>query len=215
MGRATAWSQWRRRFGDLALVLAAAKSVDLDAYFLALAHVLQLGLLVVGRDPEVVERDDGHKVLTHADVAANGDVFLVDDAGDGRDDLGVAEVQLGLLQLGPVLLDVGTGSFGAGLLHLKLLGAVLLRLLRVGTGGGEARLCLAHLSLLTDDVLLRLKQGGVGGCGCRNSLVKLLLADDVLGDKGGVAVNVELSLESVCLLLIDASLGSSHSLHGL
>ena len=108
--------------------LAAAESVDLDGDFLAGMHVCELGFLEVGGDPEVGQGDDGEEVLTDAEVGAYLHILFVDDAGGGSGDVGVAEVQQGLIDLGLGLLDVGEGGVGLGLLRPYLVGAVFDRL---------------------------------------------------------------------------------------
>ena len=111
--------------GDLAVELAAAEGVDLRCDVLAGTHLGELGLLEVGGDPEVGERDDGEEVLADAEVRADLHVLFVDDAGGGGGDVGVAEVEQRLIDLGLGLLDVSHGGVGLGLLGPDLVGAVL------------------------------------------------------------------------------------------
>ena len=87
--------------------------------------MLELGLLEVRGHPEVGQRDDGQEVLTDAEVGAHLHILLVDDAGGGGGDVGVAEVEQRLIDLGLGLLDVGEGGVGLGLLRPYLIGAVL------------------------------------------------------------------------------------------
>ncbi len=51
------------------------------------------------------------------EVGADLNVLLVDDAGGGGGDVRVAEVELGLIDLGLGLLDVGESGVGLGLLE--------------------------------------------------------------------------------------------------
>ena len=87
--------------GDAALVLApAAVHVHLAAHPMADAQVRQLSLLEVGIDPDLRERADGHQALPRLDVVAGVDVAAGHHAVDLADDVAVAEVQLGLIQVG-------------------------------------------------------------------------------------------------------------------
>ena len=96
--------------GDAALVLTpAAVHVDLAAHSLADAQVRELGLLEVGIDPDLGERADGHQALPRLDVVAGVDVAAGHHAVDLADDVAVAEVQQGLIQVGAGLEELGLG----------------------------------------------------------------------------------------------------------
>ena len=70
--------------------------------------MLELRLFEIGGDPDFIERDDGQQLLAGLDIHADDD-GLVHLAADRRDDFGVLQVQLGLLQSGALLLHVGHG----------------------------------------------------------------------------------------------------------
>ena len=96
--------------GDAALeLMPAAVHVDLAAHALADAQVGQLSLLEVGVDPDLGERADGHQALPGLDVVAGVDVAAGDHAVDLADDVAVAEVQLGLVQVALGLEELGLG----------------------------------------------------------------------------------------------------------
>ena len=71
------------------------------------AQTGQLGLLEIGVDPDFRERADGHQALPRLDVVAGVDVAAGDYAVDGGDDVAIAEIQLGLIQVAAGLLEVG------------------------------------------------------------------------------------------------------------
>ena len=88
--------------GDPALeLLAAAVHVHLAPHPLADPQVGQLRLLEIGVDPDLRERADGHQALPRLDVVAGVDVPAGHHAVDLADDVAIAEVQLGLLQVAP------------------------------------------------------------------------------------------------------------------
>ena len=104
---------------------AAAEGVNFDGDFLAGTHSGELGLFEVCRDPEVGQGDNGEQILADAEVGAYLHVLFVDDAGGGRGDVGVAEVEQGLIDLGLGLFDVSQRGVGFGLLRADLVGACL------------------------------------------------------------------------------------------
>ncbi len=75
------------------------------------------------------------EILPDAEICAHLDVLFVDNAVGGGGDVGVAEVELSLIDLGLCLLDVSHGSVGFGLLGANLIGTGL-----DGLGRLEARL---------------------------------------------------------------------------
>ena len=91
--------------------------------FLTGMHLRELRFLEVSCHPEVGERNDGQEILPDAEVRANLDVLFVDDAGGGGGDVGVAEVELSLIDFGLCLFDVRHGSVGLRLLGADLVGA--------------------------------------------------------------------------------------------
>ena len=96
--------------GDAALVLAPAPvHVDLAAHPMADAQVRELSLLEVAIDPDLGERADGHQALPHRDVVSGVDVAAGHHAVDLADDVAVAEVQQGLIQVGAGLEELGLG----------------------------------------------------------------------------------------------------------
>ncbi len=166
-----------------------------------------LGLLKVGGDPEVVERNDGKDVLAGGEVGAGNDALLVDDAGRGGLDLGIAKVELGLIDSGLGLGDGCVGGAGTGLLDLHLLRRVPGGLLGLRLRGGETGLGLVDGVLLRGRLRLGLSERGLGGVGGGDGSVELLLGDDVLLHERGVAVDVELGLGGISLGLSDAGFG--------
>ena len=101
--------------GDAALeLLPPAVHVHLAAHPLADAQVGQLGLLEVGVDPDFGERADGHQALPRLDVVAGVDVAAGHHAVDLADDVAVAEVQLGLIQVALGLHELRLGLLDGG-----------------------------------------------------------------------------------------------------
>ena len=86
-----------------------AVHVDLAAHALADAQIGELGLLEVGIDPDLGERADGHQALPGLDVVAGVDVAASDDAVDLGDDVAIAKVQLGLVEVALSLFQLGFG----------------------------------------------------------------------------------------------------------
>ena len=195
--------------------LAAAEGVDLDGDFLTGTHSCELSLLEVGGDPEVRQRDDGEEILPDAEVGAYLHVLFVDDSGGGGGDVGVAEVECGLINLGLGLLDVSHGGVRFGLLGADLIGAGLDRLGRLIARLREFLKGLGDLGLAGDLVGFGLEDGGlVGGIGCNRGVI-LLLGDDVLLDERGVALDVQTGFDGVGLGGGDAGFGSLLLLAGL
>ena len=76
-----------------------------------------LGLLEVGGDPEISERDDGEEVLAELRLPPTWTFFLLTMPVVGAVIMRVAEVELGLIDTGLGLLDVGESGVGVGLLE--------------------------------------------------------------------------------------------------
>src|SRR5262245_13050801 len=104
---------------DVTLELAAAAiHVHLAAHLLADAQVRQLRFLEVGIDPDFRERADSHQTLPHGDVVAGVDVTAGHHAIDLAEDVAVAQVQLGLVQIALGLEELGLALFdGRGALN--------------------------------------------------------------------------------------------------
>ena len=138
-------------------------------------------------------RNEGDQVLPDADVLAHFDVLRGDDPVHRRDDFGVAQVELRLVQLGTRLLHLRCRLVGFRLLHRYLLGR--------GTGIALCSLRCNRLLLRDCDLFLRSNGIGLGGdhrslirLGSSYSLVILLLGDHVLFHQGRVALEIELRL---------------------
>ena len=71
--------------------VGAAVGVHLDFSGLAGAHVFQLRFLVIGGDPDFVERDDGEQLLAGLHVHSDFGVFA-DHAVHRRDDFRVLKI---------------------------------------------------------------------------------------------------------------------------
>src|SRR5207248_11278690 len=92
--------------GNFAVELTAAEGVDFDGDFLAGTHPCELGFFEVCSDPEVGQGDDGEEILTDAEVGTYLHVLFIDDAGDGRSEVGIVEVEQRLIAVGLGLFDV-------------------------------------------------------------------------------------------------------------
>ncbi len=66
---------------------------------LADAQVAQLRFLEIRVDPDVLERADGHQALPDEDVVAGIHVAACDHPVDLRDDLAVAQIEVGLVEI--------------------------------------------------------------------------------------------------------------------
>src|SRR5207302_2971686 len=99
--------------------------VDVDGDRLADFHLTKLGLFEVGRDPDVVERDDLHQFLAGGDVLSDFDGAIADDAGNRRCDFRVLQIQLSLIEVGFLAQGIGQGGGGLGSRDLQLLRAGL------------------------------------------------------------------------------------------
>src|SRR5580658_7631431 len=94
-------------------VVSAAIRVELDACFLANAHVLELRLLEVRGDPHLIQWDHGEQLFSRIDIQSDHDLFR-DLASYRRRYFGVSEVQLRLFQGGSSLVYVRFGRKGFG-----------------------------------------------------------------------------------------------------
>src|SRR5579863_2337125 len=112
-----------RRAGEAfhVTVVVAAVSIDVDFHALARPHVPELCLLEVRRDPDVLERHQGHQRLSGHHVLADFHGLLAHQAGDGSDKRGVTEIQLRLLERCLGDLDRGIRGGGARTDHGNLL----------------------------------------------------------------------------------------------
>src|ERR1700679_285350 len=122
------WEEAERRTGSSANLLdhtrklPSAKSVDFNLHFLARLHLLQLSLLEVGGNPEVLQRNDRHQRLADAQVLSRRDALATDNARNRSNDLGVAKIQLRLVDLSLRLLNASRSRIGVRALHGDLLG---------------------------------------------------------------------------------------------
>ena len=151
------------------------------------------------------ERDQGEQVLAGGDVLVDLDALAGDDAVGRSHDFGVAQVELGLIELRLRLLDLGLGLSGAGILRGHLL--------RTGLGVLQRRLRLrlalvGHAHAVCGGLLAgaRIGQCGFGRVGRGHGGVELLLADHVFRDQRLVALQIGLRLGVVGLGLRHARL---------
>jgi hypothetical protein len=97
-----------------------------DANLLAGGDVGQLSFLEIRGDVDLIQGNDGEEQLPRGNVLAQVHGLLRDLAGYGGGDVGVGEIQLGLLQQGFGAFDGGerrfVGSFGDGDLLLARFG---------------------------------------------------------------------------------------------
>ena len=94
--------------------MAVAIHVDIEIDRLADTQVAELRLLEIGVNPDLIERADRHQSLADLDVVARIDVSARDDAIDLREDVAVAQIKLGLVEI--VLGDL---ELGLGLLDVR------------------------------------------------------------------------------------------------
>jgi hypothetical protein len=131
------WEQAETRTGgsadlrDVTAELATTQRVDFQIDMLVHMHLVELCFLEVRRHPEIFEWNDRQQILPNAQVLTDIDILLAHDAVYRSDDLGVAEVQFCLIDLGLSLLDSRQRSLRAGLLNTDLVGCSLLVLLRL------------------------------------------------------------------------------------
>ena len=81
----------------------------MDVRFLSDLHVPELRLFKIGSDPNFIERDHGQELLPRLNIQPD-DNRLVHCTGDRSKDFRVLQIQLGLLQQRPLLLDIGDRS---------------------------------------------------------------------------------------------------------
>ncbi len=103
-------------------VVGSAVGVDVDGDALADLHFAQLRFFEVGGDPNVVEIDDLHQFLAGSDVLPDFDGAIADDAVHRGNDLGVLQVQCGLIEIRFLALRLRQGRCGPGARDLHLLG---------------------------------------------------------------------------------------------
>jgi hypothetical protein len=155
--------------------------------------VAQLRLLEVGGHPQPFQRNQHQQVLPRRDVLVDFDALAGDDAGRGRDNARITQVQFGHVELRLRLLHLRLGLLGAGTLRGHLLGPGL----GVLQAGLSLRLALHGYLHTVDGSLLvgaGVGHGGLGGVGGGHGGVKLLLADDVFFHQRLVALQIGLRL---------------------
>ena len=160
-------------------IVVATVHIYVNLHLLIGPHQVKLGLLEVRRHPQILQGDQRDQVLPHADVLAHFDVLGGDDSVHRRDDLGVAQVELCLIQLGARLFHLRRCLVRLGLLHLQQAG----RVTGVARGGLRRR----QIILRDSDLIRRSSSVGLGGDDRRliclrssHSLIVLLLGDHVL-----------------------------------
>ena len=99
----------------MSLPLATAVGIDLDLRSLRWPHAGELGLLEVGRDPDLTKRNDGHQVLAAGYVRTYLHGALADNAIHWSHDGGVGEIQLRLIKRSFGALRQGIGGLCLGL----------------------------------------------------------------------------------------------------
>src|ERR1035438_3245091 len=105
----------------------SAISIDADLHVLPRFHEPELGLLEVGRDPYVIQRNQRHQVLSDAHVLAHFHALAGDDARHGCTYRGVTEVEPGLVKRCLSLLHLGRSLVRLGSLSFHLPGSGLRR----------------------------------------------------------------------------------------
>src|SRR5258708_38745992 len=63
-------------------------------------HMAELSLFEIGGDPDIVERDDLHQLLSRSDILADFDRTVADHTSNRGHDFGVAQIQLSLIEIG-------------------------------------------------------------------------------------------------------------------
>ena len=81
---------------------------------LADAQIRQLRLLEIGIDPDFRERADRHQTLTDLNIIAGIDIAAGHHAVDLAVNVAIAQVQLGLIEIGLGLHHLGFRLFDAG-----------------------------------------------------------------------------------------------------
>ena len=82
-----------------------ASRIYVDVRFLPNLHVPELILFEIGGDPDFIEGHDGEELLAGLNIQAH-DHGLIHFSADGSNDLGIAEIELGLLQERAFFFDV-------------------------------------------------------------------------------------------------------------
>ena len=98
---------------DMTVVCAAVR-VELNARFLAHAHVFELGLFEICGDPHLIQGNHGEQLLPGVDIQSDDNLFR-DLAGYRCKYFGVSQIQLRLLDSSSFLLYIrhGRKRFGA------------------------------------------------------------------------------------------------------
>src|SRR6195256_6192807 len=115
--------------------ISASIRIDIDFHRVTWANIPELRLLEIRGYPDVIQRHDGHQLLSRRDVLPRLRGPFGDDAIDGSNDACVTQVELGLFH-GSLGFQCGSSrGHRAGLLNPNLLGAGLRRL----DGSGSLR----------------------------------------------------------------------------
>ena len=125
--------------------MAVAIHVDIEIDRLADAQVAELRFLEVGVNPDFVQRADRHESLANLDVVARIDVAPRNDAIDLREDVAVAEIKLGLVEIA-----LGDLKLGLGLLDVRRVGR------QPGEGGIDVAFFLERLDHVTGPLVERM-----------------------------------------------------------
>ena len=197
--------------------LAAAKRVDFHRRALAGTHVLQLRLLKVRGDPYVVDLHEREERLARLHDLPDVDPLLRDDAGRGRLDDGVLQVELRLRERRARLLRVRVGGGRPRFGHRDLLRCGLrglqfgVCLLFAGAGLHQPALGDANAGFGFDHLRPRRVGGRLRAIRRGDRAVELLLRDLVLREQAAKPLDVARRLDSVGLRFADAGLRRHHS----
>ena len=105
----------------------------------------QLRLLEIGVNPDFIERADRHESLADLHIVARIDVSARNDAIDLRDDVAVAQIELGLVEIA-----LGDLKLGLGLLDVRRVGR------QPGEGGIDVAFFLERLDHVTGPLVERM-----------------------------------------------------------
>src|ERR1051326_5095341 len=126
--RAAAW----REAVDYALQMHAPEGVDRDVGALAAEHAADLRLLEIGDDVNAVaHRDDRHQLRARLDVLPDPRRAVANRAIDRRGNRRVAQIELGLIERGAIVLQCRLGDAALSFEHRDLLCGLIERRLVV------------------------------------------------------------------------------------